>query len=46
MTRFLDVERAREMIGFEARVGLREGVAGTIDWFRANASPPDPRRSS
>lgn len=46
MTRFLDVERARELIGFEARVGLREGIAGTVDWFRANASLPDTGRTS
>lgn len=46
MTRFLDVERAREMLGFEARVGLNEGVAGTIEWYRANTSLPDPGRTS
>jgi GDP-L-fucose synthase len=33
-TRFLDVSRARELIGFEARVPLEEGLARTIAAFR------------
>jgi GDP-L-fucose synthase len=43
LARYLDVERARETIGFEARVGLREGIAETVEWYRANARslPPD-----
>ena len=35
--RFLDVERARELLGFEARVGLGAGVTETVEWYRANA---------
>jgi len=35
MVRFLDVERARQAIGFEARVGLRDGIAETVEWFRS-----------
>lgn len=40
MVRFLAVDRAREAFGFEARVGLREGLAGTIEWFRSRADGP------
>ncbi len=32
--RFLDTERARRLLGFEARVPLEEGLAGTIASFR------------
>jgi GDP-L-fucose synthase len=35
--RFLDVSRARELMGFEAQTPLREGLAQTIDSFRAAA---------
>jgi GDP-L-fucose synthase len=37
-TRCLDVTRARELIGFEARVGLEEGLAQTVEWFRVEAT--------
>jgi GDP-L-fucose synthase len=37
-TRCLDVTRARELMGFEARVGLEEGLAQTVEWFRLQAS--------
>lgn len=33
--RFLDVSRARAVLGFEARVPLAEGIAETTAWFRA-----------
>jgi GDP-L-fucose synthase len=33
-TRFLDVSRARDLIGFESRVPLEEGLARTIAAFR------------
>ena len=29
-----DISRARELLGFEPRVGLREGLQLTIDWWR------------
>ena len=32
--RCLDVSRAKEAFGFEARVGFREGIEKTIEWFR------------
>jgi GDP-L-fucose synthase len=34
-TRCLDVTRARELMGFEAKVGLEEGLQRTVEWFRA-----------
>ena len=37
-TRCLDVTRARELMGFEAQVGLEEGLAQTVEWFRLRAS--------
>lgn len=33
--RFLDVTRAREVLGFEARIPLAEGLAETVAWFKA-----------
>jgi GDP-L-fucose synthase len=33
-TRCLEVSRARELMGFEARVGLEEGIQATVEWFR------------
>jgi nucleoside-diphosphate-sugar epimerase len=35
-TRYLDVSRARERMGFEAEVGLEEGLRRTIESFRAS----------
>jgi GDP-L-fucose synthase len=34
--RCLDVSRARELFGFEARIPLREGIAKTVAWFLAH----------
>jgi GDP-L-fucose synthase len=34
--RWLDVRRAREVLGFEAQVPLDAGVAETVAWFRAH----------
>lgn len=31
--RYLDVSRARELIGFEARFDLEEGLRRTVEWF-------------
>jgi UDP-glucose 4-epimerase len=33
--RWAAVEKARELLGWEAKVGLREGVAETAEWLRA-----------
>lgn len=35
-TRYLDVSRARESIGFNAEVSLEEGLARTVESFREN----------
>jgi GDP-L-fucose synthase len=37
-TRCLDVTRARELIGFESRIGLEQGLSQTVGWFRLEAS--------
>jgi GDP-L-fucose synthase len=37
-TRCLDVSRARELMGFEAQVGLEEGLRKTVEWFRSSPS--------
>jgi GDP-L-fucose synthase len=39
-TRYLDVSRARERIGFEAEIPLEEGLRRTIDSFRASMLLP------
>ena len=36
--RWPSVEKARRMLGWEARVGLDEGLAATVDWLRAQAA--------
>jgi GDP-L-fucose synthase len=36
-TRCLDVSRARALMGFEAQVGLDEGLRKTVEWFRASS---------
>jgi UDP-glucose 4-epimerase len=33
--RWASVEKARDLLGWEARIGLREGVAQTAEWLRA-----------
>ena len=38
--RRLDVTRARELFGFEARTGLREGLERTIAWYRDPSAAP------
>jgi UDP-glucose 4-epimerase len=32
--RWPSVEKARRMLGWEAQIGLREGIAGTVEWLR------------
>ena len=38
-TRYLDVSRARELIGFEAETPLEDGLRQTIESFRAQQAP-------
>jgi UDP-glucose 4-epimerase len=33
---FARAERAKELLGWEPQLSLRDGMAGTIDWFRAH----------
>ncbi|MDQ3472566.1 MAG: SDR family oxidoreductase [Acidobacteriota bacterium] len=35
-----DITRARELLGFEPRVGLREGLQFTIDWWKQSRFAP------
>ncbi|MGH9968315.1 MAG: SDR family oxidoreductase [Pyrinomonadaceae bacterium] len=35
-----DISRAREMLGFEPLVGLREGLQRTIDWWKQSRFAP------
>ena len=37
--RLADTSHAREKLGFEAKVGLEEGLKGLVDWWRAERSP-------
>jgi UDP-glucose 4-epimerase len=32
--RWPSVEKAKRLLGWEARIDLREGIAGTVDWLR------------
>jgi GDP-L-fucose synthase len=34
--RSLDVSRARQLFGFEAHTSLRDGLARTVEWYRAS----------
>ncbi|MGB1506060.1 MAG: GDP-L-fucose synthase family protein [Acidimicrobiales bacterium] len=43
--RSVDASRARELFGFEARVGLRDGLRRTIEWFEANREMAEARRN-
>ena len=35
--RWPDVSKAQRLLGWEARIGLREGIAQTVDWLRSQA---------
>jgi nucleoside-diphosphate-sugar epimerase len=35
--RWPSVEKARRLLGWEAQIGLREGIAETVEWLRAEA---------
>jgi UDP-glucose 4-epimerase len=40
--RIPNVDKARELLGFEAKVELDEGIARTIAWYRARPGTPAP----
>jgi GDP-L-fucose synthase len=39
-TRYLDVSRARELLGFEAQVGLEEGLRRTLESYEREGAEP------
>jgi GDP-L-fucose synthase len=39
--RCLDITRAKELLGFEANIGLREGLVETIKWYQENLFEKD-----
>ena len=41
--RCLDVQRAKDRIGWQAKVGFEEGLKRTIDWFKEHRSDADAR---
>ena len=41
--RCLDVTRAKELMGWEAKVGFEEGLKRTIEWFREHRNDADAR---
>ncbi|MDP7005147.1 MAG: NAD-dependent epimerase/dehydratase family protein [Phycisphaerales bacterium] len=34
--RFLDVSRAKELLGFESKISLEDGIKETVEWYRQN----------
>jgi UDP-glucose 4-epimerase len=38
--RWPSVEKARRLLGWEARIDLREGIAQTVEWLRARIAQP------
>ncbi len=40
--RAADVTKAKEKVGFEAEISLREGIRRTIEWYKANHGETDP----
>ena len=41
--RLIDTSKAQAVLGFRAKVGLREGLERTIDWYRRSRNMPRPR---
>ena len=41
LSRALDNTRAKEMLGWEPRFSLKEGLMKTIDWYSSSQSPKD-----
>ena len=36
---YADTTRLKEILGFESKTGIDEGVAGFVDWARGRVSP-------
>ncbi len=41
--RLIDTQKAQSLLGFRAKVDLREGLKRTIDWYRSSRNLPRPR---
>jgi UDP-glucose 4-epimerase len=37
--RWPSVEKARELLGWEARIGVEDGIAATVRWLREHEAP-------
>lgn len=44
--RLIDTTRAETALGFKAKIGLREGIQRTIEWYRESRSIPRPHSTS
>jgi UDP-glucose 4-epimerase len=45
--RWPSVEKAKRLLGWEARIGVEQGIASTVQWLRAQrAQPPNGHRTS
>ena len=44
--RWPSIEKARELLGWEARVGVEEGIAATVRWLRERREPAASRSRS
>jgi UDP-glucose 4-epimerase len=38
---YADATRARELLGFEPRIGLRDGLRRLLEWYRASGQSPE-----
>jgi nucleoside-diphosphate-sugar epimerase len=41
--RWPSVDKAKRLLGWEARIGVRDGIAQTADWLRGELAAPAPR---
>ena len=44
--RWPSTEKARDVLGWEAQIGVREGIADTVEWFRPRSRSRRRRPSS
>jgi nucleoside-diphosphate-sugar epimerase len=40
--RWPSVEKARRLLGWEARINVRDGIPRTVEWLRHRLPPPEP----
>lgn len=46
LVRLIDTSKAQRLLEFEAKVGLREGLARTLEWYRRSRNLPRPVEGS